>query len=309
MATIGNDISHAITLLKQHKPVAIPTETVYGLAADAHSPLAIETVFKLKGRPKGRTLALNIHPSWNILQWVNTPAYYVQNLIDKFWPGPLTIVLSAKKNMLLPSLIGPNQSVALRCPKHPITLELLHNFGKPLVAPSANPSDDLSLCSAAAVNHAFASTDLYILDGQTTEIGLESTILQAIDDKHYQILRQGAIPLEDIIECIGFVATKIKQSHAGPIKTNRFYFRVIDDIKPLLQQQPILIASKTTIALFPMLETHLLETKDFYALLELSKKHPKRMILVECSPQQEIALQDRIKKFCHPLDSGPTSSL
>lgn len=302
MAVIGIDITHAISLLTHHKPVAIPTETVYGLAADAFSTSAIETVFTLKKRPKNRTLALNIHPNWDILQWVEVPPIYVNELIKRFWPGPLTLVLGARKNCLLPELIGPHHSVALRCPNHPITLALLQHYGKPLIAPSANPSDDLSPCSAQAVHSFFADTDLYILDGQTSEHGLESTILRAIDDKHYEILRQGAISLAEITQCIGFKATKVKQSDAPEKSTKRFYFSNIDDIKPLIQYQPLLIASKETIELFPILETHLLSTKDLYALLELSKRDPQRMMLVECSSKQNASLQDRIKKFCLPLN-------
>ena len=301
MAIIGNDLAYAISILKQNKPVAIPTETVYGLAADASSSCAIETVFTLKKRPKNRTLALNIHPSWDVLQWIDAPAIYVKNLMNTFWPGPLTIVLGAKNNCLLPELIGPNHSVALRCPNHPITLELLQSYGKPLVAPSANPSDDLSPCSANAVYSFFAETDLYILDGQTSAIGLESTILLASDDKHYQILRQGAISLDALARCIGFAATKINHSPAVTITTKRFYFDNPDDIKAFLKDKPILIASKDTTALFPMLETYVLSTKHFYALLALANQYPERMILIECGQKQNEALQDRIKKLCLPL--------
>ena len=226
---------------------------------------------------------------------------YVEKLMNTFWPGPLTIVLSAKNNCLLPELIGPNNSVALRCPNHPITLELLQCFGKPLVAPSANPSDDLSPCSAEAVYSFFAETDLYILDGQTSAIGLESTILLASDDKHYQILRQGAISLDALARCIGFAATKINHSPAVTITTKRFYFDNPDDIKAFLKDKPILIASKDTTALFPMLETYVLSTKHFYALLALANQYPERMILIECGQKQNEALQDRIKKLCLPL--------
>jgi L-threonylcarbamoyladenylate synthase len=310
MAIIGNDLAYAISILKQNKPVAIPTETVYGLAANAYSSDAIETIFSLKKRPKNRTLALNIHPSWDILQWVENPAKYVNSLINTFWPGPLTIILPARQNCLLPALIGPNQSVALRCPNHPITLQLLHDYASPLIAPSANPSDDLSACSAEAVYSFFQETDLYILDGQASKIGLESTILQATDDAHYHILRLGAITLDAIEQCIGFKATSINHSQTSNIKTNRYYFKDINEIKALCQQQPILIASKETIALFPMLESHVLSIKDFYSVLGIAKSHPKRMILVECNANQEMALQDRIKKFCHPLypETGPTLS-
>jgi len=301
MAVIGIDITHAISLLTQDKPVAIPTETVYGLAADAYSMTAIESVFSLKQRPKNRTLALNIHPSWDILQWVEIPPSYVHTLIQAFWPGPLTIVLNAKKNCLLPALISAHHNVALRCPKHPITLALLQHYGKPLVAPSANPSNDLSPCSAQAVHDFFADTALYILDGGASEHGLESTILRAIDEQHYEILRQGAISIAEITQSIGFNPSTVQQSQVADKHTKRFYFSDIDDITPLIPSQPILIASKETIALFPMLEHHLLSTKHFYALLELSKKYPERLFLLECSSKQDISLQDRIKKFCLPL--------
>jgi tRNA threonylcarbamoyl adenosine modification protein (Sua5/YciO/YrdC/YwlC family) len=204
MPQLISDVQFAKELLLKNDIVAIPTETVYGLAADARSSEAIAKIYALKKRPLEKALALNIHPAWPINQWCERVPSYTAALIKQFWPGPLTLVLPLRSATVLPMLEGPHQTIALRCPAHPLTIALLEHLGHPIVAPSANPSHQLSPTSATEVAAFFPNSHLHILDGGPSALGIESTILKLADEHHCEILRYGAISAQQIEDCIGF---------------------------------------------------------------------------------------------------------
>jgi L-threonylcarbamoyladenylate synthase len=254
MIKIINNSIDACHLLKNKDVVAIPTETVYGLAADASCLSAIKKVFQLKNRPLERTLALNIYPEWSIEQWCQNIPDYVYKLIEQFWPGPLTIVLTAKPNVVLPQLLGSNHSIALRCPAHPKTLELLKCFGKPIVAPSANPSDRFSATNAKQVAELFKSSDLTILDGGDCALGVESTIVKADNPKQCQILRYGAISPVELETCLGFKPIAKNTSSSNTLYQPFYVFENPEQLKLIIETYPsiqyTLIATPSTLAQF-----------------------------------------------------------
>ncbi|KTD08428.1 L-threonylcarbamoyladenylate synthase [Legionella jamestowniensis] len=198
MSTITTDIELAKTYLKRGDIVAIPTETVYGLAGNAENEKAIHKIYTLKQRPLNHPLIMHVAQDWDLLKWVSFIPDYAQSLINKFWPGPLTLVLKSNINAVNPLITGGQDTIALRCPKHPLAHRLLKDLGFPLVAPSANPFGKISPTTAEHVRDSFKEEDLLILDGGRCQVGIESTILAATAPYHYQILRHGMITEQEI---------------------------------------------------------------------------------------------------------------
>jgi len=171
--------------------VAVPTETVYGLAGDALNEQAVKKIFRAKGRPTNDPLIVHIHSlaQLDLLAERNTA---VEKIARAFWPGPLTLILPKKP--VVPDLVTSGRpSVALRMPNHPLFRALLRACGRPLAAPSANPFGYISPTSAAHVRDGLGKKIRYILDGGACAIGVESTILDLRDPRHPVILRPGAI--------------------------------------------------------------------------------------------------------------------
>ena len=193
MTRITNDLALVIHRLRMGDIAAIPTETVYGLAADACSESAIRQVFSTKKRPADHPLIMHVSPEWDLTQWVSHIPDYAYALMASFWPGPLTLILPMKSGVIHPLITGGQSSIAIRAPKHPVAEQLLLEFGHPLVAPSANPYGKISPTTAAHVQDSFPTDDFLILDGGRCRVGVESTIVSALADAHYQIVRPGII--------------------------------------------------------------------------------------------------------------------
>jgi L-threonylcarbamoyladenylate synthase len=193
MSIITKNIDLAIACLREEDIVAIPTETVYGLAGSALNDNAIKKIFAMKNRPVNHPLIMHIAKDWDLTNWALTVPDYVYTLIDAFWPGPLTIVLNSKPGAISPLITGGQNTVAIRCPAHPIAESLLTALDFPLVAPSANPFGKISPTTAAHVLHSFRDESLLILDGGRCPVGIESTIVNATNPEAYQILRHGMI--------------------------------------------------------------------------------------------------------------------
>jgi len=206
MSIISKDISKAIALLNAEEIVAIPTETVYGLAGNIYSEKAIKSIFETKKRPFFNPLIVHI-PS--IDQLPNIVAYIpkkAQLLAEAFWPGPITLVL--KKQDTIPDLItGGKDTVAVRVPNHPTILELLHQLDFPLAAPSANPFSSISPTTAEHVETYFKDSIKMVLDGGHCTSGIESTIIGFENDEPI-IYRLGSTALEDIEAVVGKIEIK-----------------------------------------------------------------------------------------------------
>jgi L-threonylcarbamoyladenylate synthase len=171
--------------------VAVPTETVYGLAGDALNTSAVKKIFRAKGRPTNDPLIVHVHSLAQLDQLAERNAA-VDKLAHAFWPGPLTLVLP--KKLVVPDLVTSGRpSVAIRMPSHPLFRRLLRICGRPLAAPSANPFGYISPTTAAHVLDGLGKKIRYILDGGDCDIGVESTILDLRDPKRPAILRPGAI--------------------------------------------------------------------------------------------------------------------
>ncbi len=196
MPDIGQDAKYAARLLKEGKLVAMPTETVYGLAADAANGKALERLFEAKGRPKSHPVIVHIASAEQLKDWVLNVPPLAEQLAERFWPGPLTLILPKQPHVLM-QVTGGQQTVAIRVPEHPLALELLREFGGGLAAPSANRFGKLSPTRAQDVQAEFGDAVSYILDGGPCRVGIESTILDLSSD-HPRILRPGMISGEDL---------------------------------------------------------------------------------------------------------------
>jgi len=206
-------IHKAADIIKRGGIVAFPTETVYGLGADAFNPMAVARVFEVKQRPYFDPLIVHIGDLSEINKLIKEIPYDAGRLIECFWPGPLTIVLFKKENV--PDIVTSGlQTVAVRMPKHEMTLKLIKLSGTPVVGPSANPFGYLSPTKAEHVREQLGDQIDFILDGGPCEVGLESTIISFVE-KNPKLLRPGGIPLEEIEAIIGKVEIDVN-NHKNP---------------------------------------------------------------------------------------------
>lgn len=182
--------------LKSGKVVALPTETVYGLTANALDKDAVRGIFQIKGRPLIDPLIVHVPSLQHVFELtVTPPVALLEKLNAHFWPGPLTVILK-KKNIIPDIVTAGNSTVAIRIPKHPIFRQVLEFTGLPLAAPSANPFGYLSPTCAEHVQKTLGSQVPLIIDGGRCEHGLESTILNCLDPNHLCIVRPGPITAE-----------------------------------------------------------------------------------------------------------------
>lgn len=196
MATDRNQIAEAARRIRAGGVVAFPTETVYGLGADALNPDAVHAVRRLKGGPEPGPMSVIVSGSRMAQRVVRSWPARARDLANRFWPGPLTIVVQRAAD-LPHTVTAGREGVGLRCPDHPIALALLETCGFPLVGPSANPSGRPSPTTAEHVRRAFPSADLLVLDGGPCRTGIESTIIE-IGPEGDRILRVGAITPETL---------------------------------------------------------------------------------------------------------------
>ncbi len=195
-------LEQAIELLQKGEVVAIPTETVYGLAASSALPSAVQKIFTLKGRPSHNPLILHVGCHEEIYPYLTSRPAGLESLIARFWPGPLTVVLPIKEERILPLVRANLSTAAFRMPNHSQTVELLSHIS-PLVAPSANLSGSPSSTKPEHVEQDFG-LQFPILDGQACVHGVESTII-IYRDNIWQIARLGALSQEEIAAAIGYL--------------------------------------------------------------------------------------------------------
>lgn len=209
-AEIGTNLTSAKTLLEQGKIVSIPTETVYGLAANALNEDAVAEIFRVKKRPNFDPLIIHTYSLECLTQFVTEIPEQAILLAKAFWPGPLTLLLPKKD--IIPDLVTSGlDRVAVRVPNHPLTLELLRGVSFPLAAPSANPFGYISPTRAEHVADQLGNEIDYILDGGPCEVGVESTIV-GWEDGHAIVLRVGGLSVEAIEKIIGKVQVQAVSS-------------------------------------------------------------------------------------------------
>lgn len=201
----SENLADAAAAIQRGELVAFPTETVYGLGADATNPDAVKKVYQAKGRPSDNPLIVHVTGPAQVAEFAEIDAQSKQ-LMDTFWPGPLTIILPIKLHALDPVVTGGLTTAAFRNPDTPLTLKLIEQAGVPLVGPSANTSGKPSPTKPAHVMHDLDGKIAGVLDGGETKIGVESTVLD-MSGAVPSVLRPGAVTPEDLTPILGEVQT------------------------------------------------------------------------------------------------------
>lgn len=191
------DIQQAAELIQRGEIVAFPTETVYGLGADASNEMAVEKVFEAKGRPADRPLSVLVNNKNALKEYAENVPIEAKKLVETFWPGALTIILQ-KKNYFAPSVTMGKETIGLRMPDHPVALRLIELSQRPLATPSANSSGRPSPTTAGHVFDDLEGKVAAIIDGGPTSFGIESTIIDLTNPDEPVILRTGEISKKEI---------------------------------------------------------------------------------------------------------------
>lgn len=315
MIQISKDIVKAKEILENENLVAIPTETVYGLAGNIYSEKAINKIFKTKNRPFNNPLIVHIHSKElleNIAQEIPEKA---KQLAEAFWPGSLTLVLK-KKETIPYSITAGKETVAVRVPNHPLTLELLKQLDFPLAAPSANPFGSISPTTSQHVADYFTDTLEMVLDGGNCENGIESTIVGFENEKAI-LYRLGSISVEDIEAVIGpiEIVNKNDSSPNAPGMLSRHYAPktktiVSENIEDEIKNYP---TSKIGVLLFQDLkindeniEKEILSingslkeaTANLYAAMHRLDKKGLDLIIAEKFPENDLgkSINDRLER-------------
>jgi len=314
MSIISKDIKKAVQLLTNEQLVAIPTETVYGLAGNIFSEKAINSIFSTKKRPFFNPLIVHI-PSVEFLENVVTHIPKKAKLLaDAFWPGSMTLVL--KKNRKIPDLITAGKdTVAVRIPNHPVTLSLLRQLAFPLAAPSANPFGSISPTKPSHVKNYFKNDIQMVLDGGACKNGIESTII-GFENEEPIIYRLGALPLEDIEAVVGKIAIKNKKEqnpeapgmlarHYAP-KTKTFLVNdVLSELKKHLNKKIGVLVFKDSINNDSVTEIILSEkgvmqeaASNLYNSLHLLDTYHLDVIIAERFPENGLgtSINDRLQR-------------
>jgi len=214
MPVTDDELRRAAELLRAGGLVAFPTETVYGLGANALDSRAVERIYKAKGRPASSPLIVHVDSVEMARSLTTEWPSEAGALAERFWPGPLTLVIA--KAAILPGIVTANlETVGLRVPSHPVALALIRAAGVPVAAPSANPFTGLSPTTAAHVRENLGDRVDIVLDGGPTTVGIESTVL-SLATQPATLLRPGMVSREAIEEVIGRIAAAGPASVEGP---------------------------------------------------------------------------------------------
>lgn len=318
--TDPRNIKAAAELIKQGEVAAFPTETVYGLGANALNDRALKKIFAVKGRPTTDPLILHIYSKEQLTELVAEIPAVAEVLMQSFWPGPLTLIF--KKSKKVSDLITANMdSVAIRIPKNEIALKLLNEVGVPVAAPSANKFQSISPTTALAVQSELG-TSLYILDGGLCEKGLESTVLSIVGEP--QILRLGAVPVEDIEMVLNRkiqIQSKAISESANQVSPGLLSFHYAPKTKLVFCKKPsdaeMYIKTKNTVAIVFdsaagrafKIETLVLSksgdmaeaAQNLFKTLRVADEKNYDCIIAMAVPEEGLgrAINDRLKKAHH----------
>ncbi len=296
----GVDVMFAADMLRRGGLIGLPTETVYGLAADAVNVEAVTRVFTTKGRPAGHPLIVHVADLESARSWASEWPDSADALGARFWPGPLTLVVPRARHVL-DVVTGGRDTVALRVPAHPMARRLLLEFGGGVVAPSANLFGRVSPTTAAHVEADLGSAVDYVLDGGACDIGVESTIVDC-SVKMPQVLRPGAITEDDVVSTVGAVARVSGPSRAPGMLSSHY----------APSCEVVLVATMTDAESFRDDHTEILDgsrdprrfAHDLYAEMRRCENAGRRRIVVVMPADRGIghAIHDRLKKASGPRD-------
>jgi len=308
-----NEIKHAVEIIKQGGLVAFPTETVYGLGADAGNLVAIQKIFKAKNRPKDHPLIVHLGKKAEMTDWAVEIPEIAWQLAHVFWPGPLTLILK-KAPHVSPLLTGGQETIGLRVPNHPVALELLKLFSGGIAGPSANRFQKISPTTREAVEEELGKAVDWILDGGSCQVGLESTILD-VSGEVPTILRPGMLSgnrIEDVLKISlgkkNTAAPKVSGTHAlhyAPetrtilLNKETLMKRLLDEEKKTALLSLTISASLYShIEVIPMPEHPDNYARVFYHILRSLDKRGFDQILIETVPQSPEwhAILDRLER-------------
>lgn len=296
--------------------VAIPTETVYGLAGNAFSEKAVKRIFELKERPAHNPLIVHIKAVDDLQRIAREIPDAAYRLADAFWPGPLTLVLK-KRDSVAKAVTAGLDTVAVRVPKHPVAIELLEKLDFPLAAPSANPFGSISPTKAAHVAAYFGDRLTVILDGGSCERGIESTIVGFDSGGHAVIYRFGSIPLEEIEKVVGASRIVVNEEnkpnapgmlsrHYAPATESILAENVIEIMKSFEGKRIGILLFQEGVTEDPLIDQEILSrtgnmneaAKNLYeAMHRLDKKKPD-VIIFQQLPERGlgITINDKLRR-------------
>ncbi len=332
-----NSIEKAVALLRAGELVAFPTETVYGLGADASNPAALAKIFAVKGRPADHPLIVHIASADQMGKWAREIPVTAQILAKAFWPGPLTLILKRQHSEVsqVPDLVtGGQDTVGLRVPGHPLTQQLLQAFcgagGGGIAAPSANRFGRISPTTAQHVHEELGDRVALVLDGGPCEVGIESTIIDLSRDEPV-ILRPGMISVAQIEQVLqqhvddvagqgesALTAPRVSgslDSHYAP--ATAMHLIPPDRLQAELDKR----SSQRIAVLSPQPCPHARQSlvwqqapdrpaayaRDLYANLRMLDSSGANAILVEAPPEKTewLAIRDRLGRAAHKTDAAP----
>lgn len=319
--TIGTDLNLAASFLNKGEVIGIPTETVYGLAANAFNEEAVLKIFKVKNRPTFNPLIVHTSHIDRIHDFVQEIPYEARILANRFWPGPLTLLLKKKPNVSDLVTAG-SPFVAIRIPNHPLTLALLNELDFPLAAPSANPSGYVSPTSAAHVFEHLKGKIPFILDGGTCPVGLESTILGWNDQNEPVLYRHGGLSVEQLESVLNrsvrqIAAVSDDPDSPGQLKSH--YATTIPlylgDVEQILSQthckNPVLIRFQNYYSGLPESKQFILSVngstdeaaRHLFQLMRIADQSDADIIIAEPVPNRGlgIAINDRLRRAQHVM--------
>ncbi len=324
----SSDIEMAVEHLKRGLTVVFPTETVYGLGADASNPEAVDRIFALKGRPKNRPLIVHVESASRLGEWAEDIPRTAWTLAERFWPGPLTLVLFRRKEVPL-EVTGGRETVGIRVPDHPVATSLLRNFGRGIAAPSANRFGRLSPTSSWHVRAVFGDDAGPILEGGPCTYGVESTIVGFVGEAPV-LLRPGALSSPILEEFLGvrllrpdparedialpgsgdghyqpktplevLPAEKLRSRLLGQVfRGDRMGVLALSSLREL--------GAEKGDASFQMPGKSSDYARELYAALHFLDQGGVDRILIEAPPDDDAwcAVNDRLKRACHQPPGG-----
>ena len=298
------DVGRAAEALVRGGLVAIPTETVYGLAADATNAEAVRRIFQVKGRPSGHPLIVHLSDAGQLDIWSEKPGTAARELATTAWPGPLTVIVP-RSGVVPDEVTGGRDSVGLRVPAHPLSLELLRRTGTALAAPSANRFGEVSPTSADHVlrdlgDRLDPERDL-ILDGGPSPIGIESTIVDCTTEPP-QILRAGAVPAEQVRRILGEVSPSAGPARASGMLASHYAPRCQVRIVDSADDAWALRAGTPKSEILDHTDDLVAYARDLYADLRSADERGIGTVIAVLPPAQGLghAIRDRLTKAAAP---------
>jgi L-threonylcarbamoyladenylate synthase len=307
-----DEILLAASYIREGKLVAFPTETVYGLGANALDPKAVVKIFEMKERPAFDPLIVHIAGIEDLKPLINDDDERIYYLAKRFWPGPLTLVL--QRSSLIPDIVTSGlPTVGIRMPNNPIALELIKAAGRPIAAPSANKFGMVSPTTAQHVEKQLKSVD-YILDGGPTTVGIESTIIQ-LNSKGFNILRNGVIVREELEQVMPYhqeegigaeiIAPGMVKSHYSPAKplyilgeTNKEIDKTKAGLLSFSQTQTEDYKDVIQVSRYPDLREYAV---NLFAAIHCLEESDVEYMVAEPVPETGIgiAIMDRLRKAAY----------